>query len=122
MLTNVAPIDLVRKTRYSEIQPTQYGNFVGLTPSVARARPKPIELEPLPEAFSKSTVKSPVIKMQFRRKVIEASEVSDFQPLGIGNQAPWDAIHDGVLKHDMPGQRIKMQNGYQYELGNKFPF
>lgn len=37
------------------------------------------------------------------RKLIDVTEVSDFQPLQFGSEKPWEVIHNGILKQDMAG-------------------
>lgn len=125
VLTNVMPLEIKnaleknRRARHSDLllgRPAQVGNFVGFAPADITLG-KTTDLLQLPtEAPARTTTKKP------RRKIIDVTEVSDFQPMPFGPEKPWETVHDGVLKNDMAGMRLKLENGYQYELGNKFPF
>lgn len=107
VLTNVMPLEMVRRVRNSDLLggATQLENIAGFTPDISRT--KKTNCLVLADGGNNTIAIKPK-----HRRLIEVTEVSDFQPIQYGNERPWEAIHNGILKQDMAGQRIKMQNGY----------
>lgn len=116
VLTNLMPLEWAKRVRNSDLtgNQTPLGLGFGHTPDVSRN--KKGNLLMLDEIGTNTLAVKPK-----HRKLIEVTEVSDLQPIQYGNLNNWETIHNGILKQDMAGQRIKVENGYQYELGSKFP-
>lgn len=95
------PIEMVKRVRNSDLAGADFGR----TPDVKRNNKAKLL------ALEDGGLNTTMIKPK-PRKLIDVTEVSDFQPIAFGNDKPWEAIHNGILKQDMAGQRIKMQNGY----------
>jgi hypothetical protein len=97
------PLELIRKIRNSELPSMGTKNEAKATEVLDDGSRQKVKLRKL--------------------KLIKPQDVKDYQPIPLNSESeqPWETVTNGIYQKDAPSLRQKMQNGYQYELGNKFP-